>query len=140
MAKAIMPAGFWEAAEPYLPPDKPVGPRGGRPPIANRVALRVVWYVLTAGVRWQEGPAGPAEADAGRGVRRPRVRQRADAADRALAGDRAAHRQARDGARVRAGKGALGGGADDRLDQGAAADARALGPARERPGRLEHLG
>lgn len=57
MAKSSMPEGFWEAATPHLPPDEPVGPKGGRPRIANFVALRAVWYVLTAGVRWQDVPA-----------------------------------------------------------------------------------
>ena len=57
MAKSCMPEGFWEVAEPLLPPDRPVGPKGGRPRVPNRIALRAVWYVLTAGVRWQDVPA-----------------------------------------------------------------------------------
>lgn len=52
MATSAMPEEFFEVIEPLLPPDQPVGPKGGRPPIANWVALRAIWYVLTSGVRW----------------------------------------------------------------------------------------
>ena len=54
MASSAMPEEFFEVVEPLLPPDQPVGPKGGRPPIANGVALRVIWYVLTSGVRWED--------------------------------------------------------------------------------------
>ena len=37
-----------------LPPDTPVGPKGGRPPVRNGVVLPVIWYVLSTGVRWHD--------------------------------------------------------------------------------------
>ena len=54
MASCFMPAEFAEIMEPLLPPDLPVGPRGGRPRTPNLVALQVIWYVLTTGIRWQD--------------------------------------------------------------------------------------
>lgn len=54
MASSLMPAEFMEIVEPLLPPDKPVGPLGGRPRTLNIVAVRVIWYVLATGVRWQD--------------------------------------------------------------------------------------
>lgn len=54
MASCFMPVEFQEVVEPLLPPDKPVGPWGGRPRTLNSVALRVIWYVLSTGVRWQD--------------------------------------------------------------------------------------
>ena len=58
----------------------------------------------------------------------------------AVAGHRAAHRQAEDAARQRAGEGPLGGGADDQLAQGAAADAGPVRPPGRDPGRLDVTG
>jgi transposase len=49
-----MPAEFLEVARPLLPEDKPVGASGGRPRVGNAVALRVIWYVLTTGIRWED--------------------------------------------------------------------------------------
>ena len=54
MATGWMPAEFWEVARPLLPEDKPVGASGGRPRVGNAVALRVIWYVLTTGIRWED--------------------------------------------------------------------------------------
>jgi transposase len=54
MASCFIPEAFVEVVNPLLPPDKPVGAEGGRPRILNSVALRVIWYVLTAGIRWQD--------------------------------------------------------------------------------------
>jgi transposase len=54
MASCFMPVEFQEVIEPLLPPDKPVGAWGGRPRTLNSVALRVIWYVLSTGVRWQD--------------------------------------------------------------------------------------
>ena len=54
MASGAMPDEFWELVQPLLPPDKPVGPAGGRPRILNAVALRVIWYVLATGIRWAD--------------------------------------------------------------------------------------
>lgn len=54
MATGWMPAEFLEVARPLLPEDKPVGASGGRPRVGNAVALRVIWYVLTTGIRWED--------------------------------------------------------------------------------------
>ena len=54
MANCFMPETFFEVAKPLLPPDKPMGAHGGRPRILNSVALRVIWYVLTTGIRWHD--------------------------------------------------------------------------------------
>lgn len=54
MANGFIPDEFMELIEPLLPPDKPVGPLGGRPAIPNFTALRVIWYVLATGISWQE--------------------------------------------------------------------------------------
>src|SRR4051812_1627206 len=54
MATGVMPAAFFEAVQPLLPPDQPVRACGGRPRILNEVVVRVIWYVLTTGIRWQD--------------------------------------------------------------------------------------
>jgi transposase len=54
MANCFMSEEFFEVAKPLLPPDKPVGRKGGRPRILNWVALRVIWYVLATGIRWHD--------------------------------------------------------------------------------------
>lgn len=54
MAISVMPKEFFDVLDPLLPPDKPMGATGGRPRILNAVALRVIWYVLTSGIRWQD--------------------------------------------------------------------------------------
>src|SRR5918911_2802387 len=56
MASARMPDGFFETVAPHLPPEQPVGPRGGRPRIGHRVVVRVIWFVLTTGARWEDVP------------------------------------------------------------------------------------
>jgi transposase len=54
MACSVIPEEFLEVLRPLLPADKPVGPRGGRPPVPNVVAMSVIWYVLSTGIRWQD--------------------------------------------------------------------------------------
>ena len=44
-----MPDEFLEAVAHHLPPEQPVGPKGGRPRVGHRVVIRVLWFVLTAG-------------------------------------------------------------------------------------------
>jgi transposase len=240
MATAHMPDEFFDAVAHHLSPEQSVGPKGGRPRVGHRTALRVIWFVLTAGTRWEDVPeelgcsgrtahrrlraweeagiwdrlkadllqllkkagkldldtliidgvtvrafgggeaTGPSPVDRGRpgtkhtvmvnksgvplvirtaganasdhtqllpmildfpkvvgtpgrpkgvarrGLCRPGLRQRAleDAAP--LVGDRAAHRQAEDAARQRAGQGPVGGRADDQLAQGPASSAGAI--------------
>src|SRR3954466_6626053 len=57
MASARMPDEFFDAVAHHLPPEQPVGPKGGRPPIGHRIVLRVIWFVLATGNRWEDVPA-----------------------------------------------------------------------------------
>ena len=56
MATSRMPDESFDALAHHLPPEKPVGPEGGRPPIGHRPAVRVIWFVLTSGCRWEDVP------------------------------------------------------------------------------------
>jgi len=56
MSHAAMPEKFYEIAAHHLPPDALPRPDGGRPRVPNLVALRVIWYVLASGVRWEDVP------------------------------------------------------------------------------------
>ena len=56
MADARMPEEFYKELEPYLPPEKLIGPKGGRPPISHRIVVRVIWFVLASGYRWEDVP------------------------------------------------------------------------------------
>src|SRR5207302_68021 len=56
MAVARMPDAFFDLAEHHLPPERYVGPAGGRPPIDNRSIVRVLWFVLATGCRWEDVP------------------------------------------------------------------------------------
>ena len=56
MATACMPDEFYDIVAHHLPPEQPVGPRGGRPRVPHRVVMRVIWFVLAAGTRWEDVP------------------------------------------------------------------------------------
>ncbi|HEY2269224.1 MAG TPA: IS5 family transposase [Streptosporangiaceae bacterium] len=56
MALARMPDDFYDLVAHHLPPEQPAGPRGGRPPIAHRTVLTVLWFVLATGCRWEDVP------------------------------------------------------------------------------------
>jgi transposase len=51
-----MPDEFYEVVAHHLPPEQPVGPTGGRPRVGHRVVLRVIWFVLATGNRWEDVP------------------------------------------------------------------------------------
>jgi transposase len=55
---------LWERIEPLLPPLPPPSPKGGRPPIPHREALRGIVFVLKTGIPWQ---ALPTEMNCGSG-------------------------------------------------------------------------
>ena len=55
MAKALIPDELWEVIEPLLPPEPPK-PKGGRPRIPNRAALRGIVFVLRSGLQWEMLP------------------------------------------------------------------------------------
>jgi transposase len=56
MADARMPQEFFEQLEPHLPSEQPVGPKGGRPRTPHSIVMKVIWYVLTTGCRWEDVP------------------------------------------------------------------------------------
>jgi transposase len=56
MASARVPDEFFDTIAHHLPPEQPVGPKGGRPRIGHRVVVRVIWLVLTTGARWEDVP------------------------------------------------------------------------------------
>jgi transposase len=56
MAKAQMPDEFFEELQPHLPPEQPVGPDGGRPRCEHLVVMKVIWFVLVTGCRWEDVP------------------------------------------------------------------------------------
>ena len=56
MAKARLPDAFYDLVSHHLPPEQPVGPKGGRPRISHRITLKVIWYVLATGCRWEDVP------------------------------------------------------------------------------------
>lgn len=56
MASARMPDAFFNLVVHHLPPEQPVGPKGGRPRIGHRIALKVIWFVLTTGCQWENVP------------------------------------------------------------------------------------
>lgn len=56
MADARMPDEFFEKLSPFLPAEKSAGRRSGRPPIPHRVVVKVIWFVLVTGCRWEDVP------------------------------------------------------------------------------------
>lgn len=53
---ARMPEEFFEECQSLLPPEKTVGPKGGRPAVGHHVVLKVIWFVLVTGCRWEDVP------------------------------------------------------------------------------------
>jgi transposase len=56
MADARLPDAFYDLVCHHLPPERPVGPQGGRRPIGHRPVLKAVWFVLVTGCRWADVP------------------------------------------------------------------------------------
>ena len=56
MADARMPEDFYDLVSHHLPPEQPVGIKGGRPSITHRIVLRVIWFILVSGCRWEDVP------------------------------------------------------------------------------------
>jgi len=53
---ARMPDEFFDEVKPLLPPEVLPGPQGGRPAIMHRIVLKVIWFVLVTGCRWEDVP------------------------------------------------------------------------------------
>jgi transposase len=66
-----MPDEFFDTLAHHLPPEQPVGPKGGRPRVGHRAVVRVIWFVLATGSRWEDVPAelGCSGRTAHRGLR-----------------------------------------------------------------------
>jgi hypothetical protein len=43
MASARMPDEFFDTLAHHLPPEQPVGPKGGRPRVGHHTVVRVIW-------------------------------------------------------------------------------------------------
>lgn len=55
MTMELLPDELWQEIEPLLPPPPPA-PKGGRPPVDNRAALRGILFVDRTGIPWQMLP------------------------------------------------------------------------------------
>ena len=56
MATELLPDELWQEIQPLLPPHPPPCPKGGRPPVDDRDALRGILFVLKTGIPWQALP------------------------------------------------------------------------------------
>jgi transposase len=56
MAAELLPEDLWNEIEPLLPPPLPPSPKGGRPPVCNKAALKGIIFLLRSGVAWQMLP------------------------------------------------------------------------------------
>jgi transposase len=52
MARQFVSDELWERIRPLLPPHRSPGPRGGRPPVADRLALEGILFILRTGLPW----------------------------------------------------------------------------------------
>ena len=55
MARLLVPDELWELVEPLLPRRTP-SPRGGHPPVDDRVCLTGILFVLKTGIPWEDFP------------------------------------------------------------------------------------
>jgi len=55
MAKPLLADKLWKLIEPLLPRPAPK-PKGGRPPVENRLALTGILFVLKTGIPWGDLP------------------------------------------------------------------------------------
>jgi transposase len=55
MAQLLVTDDLWALVEPLLP-TFPCGPKGGHPPVDNRVCLTGILFVLKSGIPWEDFP------------------------------------------------------------------------------------
>ena len=55
MPKLLVPDELWELVEPLLPKRTP-SPKGGHPPVEDRVCLTGILFVLKTGIPWEDFP------------------------------------------------------------------------------------
>ena len=56
MSKPLLTDELWTRIEGLLPEPSSPGPKGGRPPIDNRIALEGILFVLKTGIQWEQLP------------------------------------------------------------------------------------
>ncbi len=56
MSKVLVTDDLWELVEPLLPKHKP-RPKGGKPPVDDRVCLTGILFVLKTGIPWEDFPS-----------------------------------------------------------------------------------
>jgi transposase len=55
MAKPLVDGELWTVVEPLLPEHRP-HPKGGKPPVGDRVCLTGILFVLKTGIAWEDFP------------------------------------------------------------------------------------
>jgi transposase len=55
MAKLLVTDELWELVEPLLPTHR-LSPKGGKPPVDDRVCLTGILFVLKTGIPWEDFP------------------------------------------------------------------------------------
>ena len=55
MARPLLTEELWTEIEPLLPEPREY-PKGGRPPLADRLALTGILFVLRTGIQWEDLP------------------------------------------------------------------------------------
>jgi transposase len=55
MAKPLVDEELWAAVQPLIPRPKP-HPKGGKPPVSDRVCLSGILFVLKTGIAWEDFP------------------------------------------------------------------------------------
>ena len=55
MAKPLVDDELWATVEPVLPSYEPL-PKGGKPPVADRVCFAGILFVLKSGIAWEDFP------------------------------------------------------------------------------------
>jgi transposase len=56
MAAELLPDELWQEIRPLLPPRPGPSPKGGRPPVDERAAVRGIIFVARTGIPWQALP------------------------------------------------------------------------------------
>jgi len=55
MSKILVTDDLWALVEPLIPKRQP-SPKGGQPPVSDRVCLRGILFVLKSGIPWEDFP------------------------------------------------------------------------------------
>lgn len=55
MAKPLVDDELWSAVQPLVPQHRP-HPKGGKPPVPDRVCLSGILFVLKTGIAWEDFP------------------------------------------------------------------------------------